>query len=419
MSIDYPVVVVGAGQAGLSASYYLKQQNIEHVLLERSELAHAWRSERWDSFCLVTPNWQCQLPGYPYQGSDPDGFMPKEDIVGYLESYAKFVAPPLRTGVSVDSVRRLANGNLQIDTSSGSLRTRAVILAVGAYHRPIVPPFATEIPTGILQMHSRDYKNPDQLPRGAVLVVGSGQSGCQIAEDLHFAGREVHLCLGDAPRSPRVYRGRDVVSWLDEMGYYNTPVEAHPDVDSTRDKTNHYLTGRDGGREIDLRLHALRGMRLYGYLSDISGGTCHFAPDLRERLDAADAVYNGIRTLIDNYILQAGIAVPDEPPYVAPWTPEHEPRELDLEAQGITSVVWSIGFRSNFGSFVKLDIFDERGYPRHQRGVSSCPGLYFLGLPWLHTWGSGRMSGVGRDARHVVDHLTRHLRDASQESAQL
>jgi putative flavoprotein involved in K+ transport len=404
MTEHYSVIVVGAGQAGLSASYHLKQRGIEHLVVEKRSPGYSWREERWDSFCLVTPNWQCQLPGYAYAGADPDGFMKKDEILGYLDEYLAKVTPPLRTGVSVSRVRKDPNGAYQLQTSAGAFTADCVVVAAGAYHRPIVPEFAKGLSPAVTQVHSRDYKNPEQLPKGAVLVVGSGQSGCQIAEDLHFAGRQVHLCLGDAPRSPRVYRGKDVVAWLHEMGYYDTPVESHPDVDGTRDKTNHYLTGRDGGREIDLRKLALEGMQLYGHLRNTEGVKCTIAPDLRAALDGADAVYLGIRKLVDAYIEKTGQAVAPESPYVPLWEPEVEHTELDLEAAGVTSVVWSIGFRSDF-RFVELPVFDGRGYPRHQRGVCQEPGLYFLGLPWLHTWGSGRMSGVGRDAEHVVQHI--------------
>lgn len=403
MKRQYSVVVVGAGQAGLSASHHLKQAGIEHIVLEKAEPGHAWRNERWDTFCLVTPNWQCQLPGFPYDGPEPNGFMKKGEIVAYLERYRAWVNPPLECGVEVLRIAKLGDV-FSVHTSHGSITADHVILAAGAYHTAIVPPFANELPSDVTQVHSRDYRNPESLPAGAVLVVGSGQSGCQIAEDLHFAGRKVHLCLGDAPRSPRIYRGKDVVAWLDDMGYYDTPVEAHPDVDTTRDKTNHYLTGRDGGREIDLRQRALEGMQLYGYFRGVSAGVCQFAPDLSRRLDAADETYNGIRALIDKYIAKQQLDVPAEPAYTPVWRPEMEPTELDLRANDVTSVVFCIGFRSNF-RFVEVPVFDERGYPRHRRGVSEAPGLYFLGLPWLHTWGSGRMAGVGRDAQHVVQHI--------------
>lgn len=402
------VVVIGAGQAGLCASYWLAQLGIEHVVLERREVAYAWKHERWDSFCLVTPNWQCQLSGFPYRGAEPHGFMVKEEIVRYLDEYCEFVNPPLRLGVEVTSVTPRSDAGFEVTTSHGVITARCVVVCVGAYHTPVMPAFASHLPSSIAQVHARDYRNPEQLPSGAVLVVGSGQSGCQIAEDLHLAGRRVHLCLGDAPRSPRVYRGKDVVEWLHESGYYDLPVEAHPDVDSTRDKTNHYLTGRDGGREIDLRRWAKDGMQLYGYLRGVSGSVCEVSSDVAQRLDAADAVYNGIRAMIDRYIAEHEIDAPVEPPYVPPWAPAFCPSSLDLAAEGITSVVWSIGYRTNL-DMIRANVFDAKGSLSHRRGVTPASGLYVLGLPWLHTWGSARMSAVGRDAEYVVQHIGQYL----------
>jgi putative flavoprotein involved in K+ transport len=237
-----------------------------------------------------------------------------------------------------------------------------------------------------------------------VLVVGSGQSGCQIAEDLQLAGRKVHLAVGNAPRCARRYRGRDVVEWLDAMGYYDVPIEQHPNREQVRDKTNHYVTGRDGGRDIDLRRFALEGMKLYGPFGAADGAHLRFTGGLRANLDAADDVYRSINRTIDAYIEKAGIAAPLDGTYVPVWEPEAEVLELDLAAANVTSVIWSIGFRSDF-AWVKVPVFDGRGYPVHTRGVTSKQGLYFIGLPWLHTWGSGRFSGVGRDAKHLVEQI--------------
>lgn len=404
----YPVVVIGAGQAGLCASYWLRQSGIRHLVLERREVACAWKHERWDSFCLVTPNWQCQLSGFPYAGPEPYGFMVKAEIVEYLENYRRFVDPPLWTGVEVTNVAPRAPSGYLVSTSRGLLTADAVIVCTGPYHTPIVPEWSRQLPADVVQIHSRDYKRPAQVASQAVLVVGSGQSGCQIAEELHLAGKSVHLCLGDAPRSPRVYRGKDVVEWLDQIGYYDVPVEAHPDVDATRDKTNHYLTGRNGGHEIDLRQLALSGMRLYGYLEGVERGVCRVRPDAAAKLDAADVVYNGIRAMVDRHIERSGIAAAVEPAYVPAWAPDVEPTQLDLVAEGIGTVIWSIGFRADFG-MIQVPVMDERGLPKHQRGVTAARGLYFLGLPWLHTWGSARMSAVGRDANYVVAHLRQGL----------
>jgi putative flavoprotein involved in K+ transport len=283
-----------------------------------------------------------------------------------------------------------------------------VVVATGGYHEPIVPRYAERLDPDVLQLHSSDYRNPRALPPGEVLVVGSGQSGCQIAEDLHLEGRRVHLCVGNAPRVARRYRGKDVVAWLDLMGYYEMPVEQHPLREGVRDNTNHYVTGRDGGRDIDLRLRALEGMRLYGRIAGAGEGKLFFETDLRENLDAADMVSENIKRSIDGFIAKQGIAAPAEAPYMPVWQPEKETAELDYRRANITSVVWCIGFRANF-RWVEVPVFDGRGAPAHMRGVTREDGLYFLGLPWLHTWGSGRLSGVGRDAAYLADHVAARI----------
>lgn len=409
----YPVVVVGGGQAGLSTSHYLKQQGIAHVVLEKRRVGHSWRSERWDSFCLVTPNWQCRLPDFPYAGPEPQGFMLRDQIVAYLEAFAARVQPPLIEGVAVARVSRHVSGAFEVDTSIGRCLADHVVVATGGYDIPIVPPCAHGLPDAITQVHSVAYRNPAQLPPGEVLVVGSGQSGVQIMEDLHLAGRKVHLAVGSAPRSPRVYRGREATEWLHEMGFYELTVDRHPLGDEARHKTNHYMTGRDGGHEIDLRRFALEGVKLYGTLDDIHGGVVSFKPDLTRNLDEADEVYCSIRRDIDAYIARAGIEAPEEAPFHKAWEPQADPQQLDLQAAGITSIVWAIGFRADY-RWIDLPAFDGRGHPRFTRGVSPVPGLYFLGLPWLNTWGSGRFLGVADDARHLVDVIRQRLGDARE-----
>ena len=400
----YPVVVIGGGQAGLSASMHLTRQGIEHIIFEKNSIAHTWKTQRWDTFCLVTPNWQCQLPEFPYQGDDPHGFMVKDDIVAYVEEFARRIDAPVREGVAV--LRITQSGDIfSVETSIGDITADAVILAVSAYHVPNIPRVAERLPQHITQIHSSQYRNACQLPEGAVMVVGSGQSGCQIAEDLHLAGREVHLVTGSAPRCPRMYRGRDAVDWLSDLGQYDLPVEKHSLKEKVRKNANHYLTGRDGGRDIDLRLFALDGMKLYGRLMDISNGTMHFKDDLVRNLDSADAVYNGICGLIDRHIEAEGIDAPAGSHYEPVWHPDHQPDQLDPTASGITNIVWSTGFHSDW-SFVELPIFDGTGYPVHRRGITSLNGIYVLGMPWLWTWGSGRFLGVGRDAEYVVSHLS-------------
>jgi putative flavoprotein involved in K+ transport len=401
-STHYPVIIVGGGQAGLSMSYFLKAQGIPHVIFERNRIAHAWATQRWDSFCLVTPNWQCKLPGFPYPGDDPNGFMLKDDIVRYVEDYARMIEAPVREGVAVRRVTQTEAGRFAVDTSEGALTADAVVFAVSGYHVPQIPRIAERLAPGIHQIHSSAYRNPAQLPEGAVLVVGTGQSGCQIAEDLHLAGRAVHLVVGSAPRCPRVYRGRDAVDWLSDLGQYDLPVEKHPAGAGVRRRANHYLTGRDGGRDIDLRRFALEGMRLYGRLDRVEDGILQFQDDLATNLDGADAVYNGICGLIDRHIAEQGIDAPPGAHYQPVWSPETAVAALDPAAAGIAGIVWSTGFRPDW-SWVELPIFNGAGYPVHRRGVTPMEGAYVLGLPWLHTWGSGRFVGVGRDAGHLAE----------------
>lgn len=405
MNNYYSVVIVGGGQAGLSMSYCLKERGIDHIVFEKNQIGYSWRSKRWDSFCLVTPNWQCKLPGYSYPGADLHGFMKKDEIVQYIEEYAASFNPPVKEGVEVLKVRKDAQGKFEVITSTGEYTADQVVIASGSYHAPKIPRIAERFPGHIVQLHSSEYKNPQSLPDKAVLVVGTGQSGCQIAEDLHLAGKKVHLCVGSAPRSPRRYRGKDVVDWLDQMGYYDLSIGEHPQKDKVRAKANHYVTGRDGGREIDLRQFALEGMQLHGRLKEINGSELKFDSDLKQNLDQADAVAESIKKTIDGFIQKHQIEAPTEPTYKPVWQPEKESPILDYQQANIGTVIWCTGYQSNF-SWVEIPVFDGKGYPGHDRGVTDVWGLYFLGLPWLYTWGSGRFSGIARDAAYLADYIT-------------
>ncbi|WP_354701050.1 hypothetical protein DSM112329_01356 [Paraconexibacter sp. AEG42_29] len=407
LSGHYPVVVVGGGQAGLATSWCLRARGVDHIVLERHEIASSWRRQRWDSFCLVTPNWQCQLPGHPYAGNDPDGFMVKDQILEYLDQYVASFRPPVVEGVAVEQLTQSDHGTFVVRTNVGTVTADQVILAVGGYHVPTSPRMAERLPSSVTQLHSSRYKSPATLPDGAVLVVGSGQSGAQIAEDLHLEGREVHLAVGSAPRVARFYRGRDVVAWLQDMGRYDLPIDQHPEGLKARKEANHYVTGRDGGRDIDLRRFATEGMHLHGRLTDITAPELSFAGDLRANLDLADATDDRIKDVIDAYIEGAGVDAPEEARYIPLWDPPRAadaPSRLDLEAQGITSVIWATGFRSDW-SWVQVPAFDGTGYPTHHRGVTAIRGLSVIGMPWLHSWGSGRFAGIARDAEHLADHV--------------
>ena len=398
------VVIVGAGQAGLSVSWHLSSAGVNHVLLEQAEVAHEWRTGRWDNFTLVTPNWQCRLPGYDYSGTDPHGFMNRAEVQAFVRGYADSFGAPVRTGVEVTRLTQRDEGGFDIVTSTGVIIAQQVVIATGGYHDPVLPAFAAALPESVTQLHSSEYRNPTDLPAGGVLVVGTGQSGTQIAEDLFLEGRDVHLAVGGAPRVARFYRGRDCVAWLSDMGVYDVTVQQHAGGLSKRESTNHYVTGRDGGRDLDLRAFARDGMHLYGRARALQNGRIVFAPTLAASLNHADSVAESIKDDIDRYISREGIDAPAEERYVPLWEPAVEPASLDLEAAGISTVIWSIGYRANY-RWVHVGVFDGAGHPTHRRGVTDTEGLFFLGLPWLNSWGSGRFEAIARDAGYLADQV--------------
>lgn len=413
----HDVVIVGGGQSGLSLSHGLQQRGIDHLVIEKHSPMHTWRTQRWDAFSLVTPNWQCQLPGWPYRGDDPHGFMTRPQIIEYLDGFARHVDAPLWNGVAVQKVTARRQGGFDVATSAGPVSAGQVVVASGGYHEPIIPRLAERLPPHVVQLHAGQYRNAAALPDGAVLVVGSGQSGAQIAEDLHLADRRVVLAVGQAPRCARFYRGKDVVHWLADMGYYEMSVQAHPLREGVRDNTNHYVTGRDGGRDIDLRQFAADGMDLFGTLIGLADGVLQFSPNLRAHLDHADTIYNGINASIDRHIAEHGIDAPPPSVYTPVWQPPAEREALHLDAAGIGSVVWCIGFRPDFG-WLDAPVFNGRGEPVHVRGVTAVPGVYFIGLPWLHTWGSGRFSGVAHDALFLAEKIDTRRAAVAQGASQ-
>ncbi|MDP5218526.1 MSMEG_0569 family flavin-dependent oxidoreductase [Ruegeria sp. 2205SS24-7] len=403
------VVIVGGGQAGLSVSYYLCRKGIDHVVLERFGKFHSWRVNRWDSFCLVTPNWQCRLPDFPYKGNDPDGFMVKDEITDYLDAFAETFNPPIIEDCSVTRITKRPGGGYLVDSSKGNFTTDQVVIATGGYDNPIVPPYTDQLDPSIVQVHSVDYRRPEQMPEGATLVVGTGQSGVQLMEDMHLQGRKVHLAVGPAPRSPRKYRGRDATDWLYEMGHYHITIDQHPNPEHALTKTNHYMTGRDGGHEIDLRKFALEGVSLYGSVAGMEGQRIRFLPDLGTNLDDADDSYIGIRQAIDAYIEKNNIDAPAEPAFEKFWHPAQEITEIDCEVEGITSILWAIGFRPDY-DWIDVDVFDPRGRPVYDRGICREDGFYFVGLGWLNTWGSGRFLGIDEDARYLAEAIEAYIK---------
>ena len=407
------VLVIGGGQAGLSLSWHLGRAGVEHVVVERGRAGGAWTRGRWDSFCLVTPNWQCRLPGHPYAGAEPDGFMVREEIVDYVESFAAACDAPLHEGVTVQGVEPSGAGFLA-RTDAGEIHARRVALCVSGYHHPRVSPLSAAFPDGLTQLHSSQYRNPGSLPDGPVLVVGTGQSGAQIAEDLWLGGREVHLAVGSAPRCARRYRGRDCIAWLDDIGHYDIGVDEHPrGPEAARHEPNHYMTGRDGGHDLDLRALAREGMVLHGRLTGCRDGLPQFAGDLPGNLDRADATAERIKDTIDTFIADQGIDAPPEDRYLPAWAPDGDGSE-PLSAPGVRSVIWATGFTADW-SWVQVPGFAPGGEPEHERGVCAAGGVYVLGLPWLYTWGSGRFAGIARDAEHVAVHIAARasLREAA------
>jgi putative flavoprotein involved in K+ transport len=383
--IDRPVVVVGAGHAGLATSWCLKQRGIEHLVFERDRLGQEWRDARWDSFRTVTPNRHCRLPGFAYDGDDPDGFMDRHEVVAQLEAYAAAFEPPLLEGVTVTELRADPEGGFELSTSTGEFTAGQVVIATGAHHAARIPRCAERLPSYIEQLSSAEYVGPDELPEGDVLVVGSGQSGCQIAEELHRSARTVHLCVGGATRTARAYRGRDVAAWLDEIGGDEAPV---------RDRY-----------DIDLRRLAREGARLYGRLTDIDDAVLVLAPDLKRNLDAADAAAETTKDAIDAHIAAQAIDAPSEPRQRPVWEPGVQPRLLDVEAAGIQSVVWCTGFDTDH-AWVQAAIFDGLGRPCHERGATGVAGLYLAGLP-------GHFAAVASDAEHLAALIERGDRRAT------
>lgn len=406
MSSHINTIVIGGGQAGLSTSWYLKKAGREHVVLDRGNIGDTWR-RRWDSFCLVTPNWCCKLPGFPYDGDDPDGFMLRDEIVDYIERFAASFDPPYREFIEVHRMGASNDvGRFCLETSDGEYRADNLIVAVGTHQHPNIPKWDRQLPADINRLHTREYRSPEKIRDGAILVVGSGQSGCQVVEDLLGAGRDVHLCVGNAGRIPRRYRGRDILEWDEVTGYFDLTVDQHPKGFEIRFLPHPHFTGRDGGHTIDLRQMALDGVHLHGRLLDVEGPTASFGEDLADSLNRIDKTCADNLSDIDEFIVKHCIDAPESDLVPIAWHPGSQPPTLDLREANITTVIYATGFHFDFG-WIDLPVFDERGYPRYERGVTEIPGLYFVGLHWMHTQGSGLFYGVGRDAEHIVGHLNR------------
>jgi putative flavoprotein involved in K+ transport len=388
-------VIIGGGQAGLTMSHCLTQRGLRHIILERKRIAERWRSERWDSLRFQFPNWAMRLPDFAYVGEDPDGFAPRDQIIRFIEDYAAFIQAPIRTGTDVRSLRREA-GLFRLDIGDQAIAARNVVIATGPYQRPAIPQAAPRL-GDVLQIGASAYLNPAQLPAGGILVVGSGASGCQIAEELLQAGRHVVLSVGAHRRVPRRYRGRDIIWWINALGLD----EKVADEGAVR-QAPLLISGANGGHTVDLRRFAASGMVLAGRFQDACNGTALFAPDLAASLNGGDESYAAFIQAADAYALRADLPEADEPDLDYPQPVRVE--TLDLHASGITSVIWATGYRYDFG-WVGLDIFGPTGEPAHRRGVTDVPGAYFLGLPFLYKTKSSFLSGVGEDAAYLADQI--------------
>jgi putative flavoprotein involved in K+ transport len=402
-------VVIGGGQAGLAVSYHLGHHGCEHVILKRHRVAERWRSQRWDTLAFQFPNWTLQLPGYVYQGPDPDGFAPRDEVVRFIEDYAAFIRAPLRCETSVTALgQQPGSARFLVETEDGTIEAANVVVATGPYQCPAIPKALAAAMESVFQLHSSLYRNPADLPPGAVLIVGSGASGCQIAEDLPPSGRRVYLAAGAHRPVPRRYRGRDFAFWEFALGEFDRTVEHRPP-----ERVSPLLTGVNGGHDLNLRRLAQAGVVLLGRVINGEDGKLCLAPDLGATLLRGDEWYTQFTKAVDEHVRQNGLDAPeDEDTQVRlsdRWEVSALTLELDLRAAGITSVIWASGFRYDFG-WVQSPVFsavgaDQTSTPMHQRGITQVPGLYFVGLPWLSKRKSSLLAGVGEDAAFLADHI--------------
>lgn len=399
----FDTLVIGAGQAGVAMSEHLGKAGLSHLVLERSRIAERWRSERWDSLVANGPAWHDRFPGMEFPDTDPDAFVAKEKVADYFVAYAKMIDAPIRCGVEVTRVSKLENRpGFRVETSGGLIEAQNVVAATGPFQTPVIPNLVPR-EAGPLQIHSSAYRNPGQLPDGAVLVIGAGSSGVQIADELLSAGRQVYLSVGPHDRPPRAYRGRDFCWWLGVLGKWDAATPA-----TGAEHVTIAVSGAYGGRTIDFRQLAARGMTLVGRTDGYDAGMLVFAPDLADNLARGDASLMALLDEADAYVARNGLDLPEEPEArklePTPHCVSHALRALSLAEADIGTIIWATGFAADY-SWIEADTFDARGMPRHQRGVSNESGLYFLGLPWQSRRGSSFIWGVWHDAKYLADHI--------------
>jgi putative flavoprotein involved in K+ transport len=403
------VLVIGAGHAGLAMSHCLASRSIDHAVLERGEVAHSWKTERWDSLRLLTPNWQSRLPGFGYDGDDPDGFRTMPETIRFIESYARSFSAPVRTHTRVTSVR-CENGGYRVETDGDTWESRAVVVATGACNAPVVPPVASALPPGTRTLTAHQYRNPSQVEAGGVLVVGASATGTQIAEELQLAGRKVTLAVGEHIRAPRRYRGRDIKWWMDRAGVMDDRYDEADDIARARNVPSLQLAGSDDRRTIDLNRLTGLGVRLVGRLAGAAAGKAQFSGSLRNLCEMSDLKMNRLLERIDAWATERGLDREADPPhrFEATRVEASPPLWLDLAKEGIRTVVWAAGFRPDY-SWLQVPVLDGKGRIRHEGGVVESPGMYLLGLPFLRRRKSSLIDGAADDASDLADHLVGYL----------
>ena len=402
-------VVIGAGHAGLAASHFLSDRSVDHVVLERGEVANSWRRERWDSLRLLTPNWQSRLPGLSYEGPDPDGYMTMGEVTEFIERFAKVAGAPVRTSANVTSVRRADDG-YQVTTSRGEIRCRTVVIASGACNQPAVPPLRNAVPALVEQVTPFDYRGPAQLPDGGVLVAGASATGVQLAAELRRSGRPVMLSVGEHVRLPRMYRGRDVLWWMHASGVWDQRYDQVDDLTRARRLPSPQLVGTPERATLDLNALASMGVELVGRWAAVRDGRALFSGGLRNMFALADLKMRRLLDTFDEWADADGGDAEVGPPERFPPTrvPQDSRLQLDLASGEIRAIVWATGFRPDY-RWLDVPVTDAKGQLRHDGGAVDSPGLYALGLPVLRRRRSTFICGIEDDAREVIDRLAQYL----------
>lgn len=404
MAERHDTVIIGGGQAGLAASFHLHERGREHVILERRRVGERWRSERWNSLHFQFPNWSMRLPGMVYTGAEPDQFSHHTNITRFIEDCARKISAPVRENSEVTALRRnAATEDYLIETQNGTIGARNVVIATGPFQRPFIPAFCNSVPSSILQIDAARYRSPDELPPGAVLVVGSGASGCQIADELYHSGRTVFLSVSRHRRVPRRYHGKDMFWWFEKLGRFDVTIDTFP---NRKYPPSTVVTGVNGGYDVDIRRFAREGVQILGHVQGISGGNVTLASDANEILNGADRAYADFIAAADTLLVQSDLRSSlemDDKPSASEMARDIEIMQtLNLREANIGAVIWATGHRFDFG-WVHLPLFDSLGAPIQNRGVTNCRGVYFLGLHWMHTFKSGLLSFVGEDAAYLAD----------------